>query len=340
MAALIKENGKVSESIEYVAKQKGHWIAVPATVGSPTLPPCARIDLFKEHVGLDLTKMYPAGAPPDKELADNWTWDAFLSAAEKCFKAGYPFGMPLGTTNDAVNWVEVVLRGHGAQLVDQEGNITVNSDATKQVLEWFKRLVPMLPRDVFAWDDSSATTNALISGMGALIMNPPSAWAVAVRDAPQIAEKCWTFPTPKGPKGRFDAAVPFFWGIWKFSPNKPAAKSLLAYLVPALFGRADRRREQGLRHPALCQSARLQDLGRRGAAQGHDLQLSAARRRHHVGRLQPGTGAHRQPDLCAGDGDQDDRAMHTRRQIDRPGDRLGRLGARGLQPQLARSEAP
>src|SRR5713226_10645164 len=40
MAALIKDNGKVSESIEYVAKQKGHWIAVPATVGSPTLPPC------------------------------------------------------------------------------------------------------------------------------------------------------------------------------------------------------------------------------------------------------------------------------------------------------------
>ncbi len=61
MAALIKDNGKVSEGVEYVAKQKGHWIAVPATVGSPTLPPCARIDLFKEHVGLDLTKMYPAG---------------------------------------------------------------------------------------------------------------------------------------------------------------------------------------------------------------------------------------------------------------------------------------
>src|SRR5205807_281785 len=213
MAALIKDNGKVSESIEYVGKQRGHWIAVPATVGSPTLPPCARIDLFKEHVGLDLTKMYPAGAAPNKELADKWDWNMFLTAAEKCSKAGYPFGMPLGSTNDSVNWVEVVLRGHGAQLVDQEGNITVNSDAMKQSLEWFKRLVPVLPADVFAWDDSS-NNKWLISGKGALIMNPPSAWAVAVRDAPQIAEKCWTFPTPKGPRGRFDAAVPFFWGIW------------------------------------------------------------------------------------------------------------------------------
>src|SRR6266446_5093262 len=82
MAALIKENGKVSESIEFVGKQNGHWIAVPATVGSPTLPPCARIDMFKQYVGLDLREMYPAGAPPNKELADKWDWNFFLAAAE------------------------------------------------------------------------------------------------------------------------------------------------------------------------------------------------------------------------------------------------------------------
>jgi hypothetical protein len=38
--------------------------------------------------------MYPAGEPPDAALADAWTWDAFLVAAEKCAKAGYLFGMP------------------------------------------------------------------------------------------------------------------------------------------------------------------------------------------------------------------------------------------------------
>src|SRR5204862_7299929 len=48
MAPLIAQNGRISEGIEYVAKQNGHWIAVPACVGSPTLPACARIDLFKE----------------------------------------------------------------------------------------------------------------------------------------------------------------------------------------------------------------------------------------------------------------------------------------------------
>src|SRR5438128_9029080 len=48
MQPLIAENGAVSQDHEYLGKVKGHWIAVRATVGSLTLPPCSRIDLFKE----------------------------------------------------------------------------------------------------------------------------------------------------------------------------------------------------------------------------------------------------------------------------------------------------
>jgi ABC-type glycerol-3-phosphate transport system substrate-binding protein len=230
MASLIKTNGAVSKGIEYVAKQKGHWIAVPSCVGSPTLPSCARIDIFKNVLGIDLVKMYPPSAPADPALAETWNWDTFVTGAQKCFKDGHPFGLAMGVTNDAVAWLDPVLRSHGAALVDGEGNITVKSDEMRQVLEWFKKLVPVMPKDAFAWDDSS-NNKYLIAGQGALIFNPPSAWAVAVRDAPKVAELLWTFPTPKGPKGRFDAAVPFFWGTWAFSPNKAAAKSLLTYIA-------------------------------------------------------------------------------------------------------------
>src|SRR5207248_9191130 len=163
-------------------------------------------------------------------LADNWTWDFFLTAAEKCFKAGYPFGLALGQAGDSVNWVGAVFNAYGAVLVDQEGNITVKSDATRQVLEWFKKLVPALPPDVFAWDDAS-NNKILVSGQSALIMNPPSAWAVAKRDAPKIAEQLWTFPAPKGPKGRYEPFLPYYWTVWAFSQNKPAAKSLLSRLL-------------------------------------------------------------------------------------------------------------
>ena len=202
---------------------------MPSIPNTLTLPSVGRIDLFKQYVGLDLTKMYPAGAPPDKELTDNWTWDFWLQAAEKCHKAGFPFGMPLGQTGDSMNWVGAIFAAHGAELVDKDGNITVKSDATRHMLDFFKKLVPLLPDGVFAWDDSS-NNKALISGQSALIMNPPSAWAVAVRDAPKVAEQCWHFPSPKGPKGRFDPAQPSYWGIWNFSPNISAGKSLLLYL--------------------------------------------------------------------------------------------------------------
>jgi ABC-type uncharacterized transport system substrate-binding protein/ABC-type glycerol-3-phosphate transport system substrate-binding protein len=229
METLIANNGDVLSAVEYVGKQSGHWIGVPATPGSQMTIPCARIDLLRQHAGLDITKMYPPEAPPDKTLADQWTWDTFLVAAEKCFNAGYPFGLGLGQTGDSVDWVGALFASYGAELVDAKGNVTVNSDATKQVLEYMKELVPFLPRDVFSWDDAS-NNRWLISGKGALIMNPPSAWAVAKRDNPKLAELLWTFPSPKGPLGRYQPVRASFWGIWKFSSNKPAAKSLLRHL--------------------------------------------------------------------------------------------------------------
>ena len=86
-----------------------------------------------------------------------------------------------------------------------------------------------LPADAVSYDDAS-NNRALISGQSALIWNPPSAWAVAKRDAPQVAADCWTFPAPKGPKGRFLPLGAFSFGIWQFSKNKSAAKELIEYL--------------------------------------------------------------------------------------------------------------
>ena len=229
MKALIASEGPVSPLIEYLGKVNGHWAAVPCGPGSQVKGPCGRIDLLKHHADLDVVKMYPPGAPPDKALADTWTWDAFLAAAEKCHKAGFPFGIGIGETDDSIDTMGAIFSAHGAVLVDAKGQITVNSKETRQVLEYTKKLVPLLPRDVFAWDNAS-NNRWLIAGKGALIMNPPSAWAVAKRDAPKVAEQLWHFPSPRGPNGRYEPYLPYFWGIWKFSKNKAAAKSLIAHL--------------------------------------------------------------------------------------------------------------
>jgi ABC-type glycerol-3-phosphate transport system substrate-binding protein len=228
MNPLIKQYGKVSPGAEFLCKSNGKWIAVPAVTGTQVKPPCARLDLFKQHAGLDLQAMFPAGKTPSKD-ADNWTWDTLLTAAEKLQKAGNPIGLGLGQTTDSVDWVGALFASYGAELVDASGKITVKSDAVKRVLEYMQRLVKFLPNDVFAWDDAS-NNKYLISGQGSMIMNPPSAYAVAKRDNPKVGEQLWTFEMPKGPKGRFVPYLPFLWGLWSFSKNKPAAKSLLTHL--------------------------------------------------------------------------------------------------------------
>jgi ABC-type glycerol-3-phosphate transport system substrate-binding protein len=226
MAQLIKENGAVTPAVEYLGKAGGKWLAVPSTVGSQIKGPCSRIDLMKQHAGIDVQAMYPVGAPPK---ADAWTFDALLKAAEACHKAGYPFGIGLGSTADSVDTAGAIFHSFGANLVDAKGNITVKTDAVRQALDYYARLARFFPPDSPAWDDSS-NNKWLVSGRGALIMNPPSAWAVAKRDAPQVAQQCWTHGMPAGPKGRFAPFLPYFWGIWNFSKNKSAAKSLLVHL--------------------------------------------------------------------------------------------------------------
>jgi ABC-type glycerol-3-phosphate transport system substrate-binding protein len=117
----------------------------------------------------------------------------------------------------------------GAEVITAKGEVNVRSDAVRQALEYAQQLVRHLPDDAVSYDDAS-NNRALISGRSALIWNPPSAWAVARRDAPQVAADCWTFLAPKGPKGRFLPLGAFSWTIWNFSANKTAAKELIEYL--------------------------------------------------------------------------------------------------------------
>ena len=116
--------------------------------------------------------------------------------------------------------------------------------------------------------DNAANNKWLISGQGALIMNPPGAWAVAVRDAPDVAAQLWTFHSPSGPKGRFDPCNFGFWGLWNFSTNKIRGEEFACPSVDSLLSRAARRRESWRRYSTLRKAAQFQDLGRGKAPAG------------------------------------------------------------------------
>jgi len=229
MGRLTQKYGAVNAAAEYLGKIKGKWVAIPAVSGTQMKPACVRFDLLKQHAGIDIREMWPAENKPGPG-ADRWNWDTFLMAAEKCHAAGVPFGLPMGSFTDAVDATGAIFASFGASVMDDKGNVTVRGNAKlRTAVEYLVRLSRFLPNDVWAWDDAS-NNRALISGRSALIFNPPSAWAVAKRDNPQVSENCWTVPMPAGPEGRFTPYLPYFWGIWSFSRNKTAAKGLLEFL--------------------------------------------------------------------------------------------------------------
>ena len=100
---------------------------------------------------------------------------------------------------DATDTHGALFKAFGAVLVDAKGKIQLKSDAMRQCWNSAQKLVKFYPADAVSYDDAS-NNRALISGKTALIFNPPSAWAVAKRDAPQVAADCWTFPAPAVPR--------------------------------------------------------------------------------------------------------------------------------------------
>jgi hypothetical protein len=227
---LIAQYGPISPVAEYLAKIKGTWKGLPTTTGSQVKPCCSRIDLYKQYAGIDVQDIFPADVTKwDAGKVANWNWDTYLASAQKLYQGGFPVGLAMGQTSDAVDWVGALFNSYGVVMVDAKDNIKIDSDETRQAMEYLKKLMAVNPPEVYAWDDAG-NNRWLISGKGSSIMNPPSAWAVAKRDHPEVAANCWTHSMPRGPKGRFVGQLPQFYGIWQFSKNKAAAKDLLLYI--------------------------------------------------------------------------------------------------------------
>ncbi|MEM1314311.1 MAG: extracellular solute-binding protein [Pseudomonadota bacterium] len=224
--ALRGQYGEVNATVQYLGYVDGFWSGMPFTAGSQMKGPCSRADLLMQHAGIDIKAMYPAGAAPQ---ADDWTMETFMAAAKACHAGGNPFGIGLGVTSDSVDSIGAFFNAFGGQLVNESGDIVADGDGVRAALEYLKELGPLLAPDAPAWDDAS-NNKWLVSGQGSMIWNPPSAWAVAVRDAPEIAQNLWTHGAPSGPNGRYSPFLPYFLGVWRFSQMKDEAKSLLTHL--------------------------------------------------------------------------------------------------------------
>jgi hypothetical protein len=230
MAELSAKYGEPAELGSYLGKIDGTWRGLPTCTGWQGFAMNSRLDYYEEFAGLDLKALFPAGERDQAKIDEAWTYASFLEAAKKLDAAGHAWGNPIGATGDSQNWIGPVFHAFGSQVMDADGNITLDSDATREALAFMEELASVMPDDVYAWDDAG-NNRWLISGKGSGISNSPSPWAVAKRDAPEVAEQIWHHDMPGGPNGRYIGGSPMFWGIWEFSNEKQAAKDLMLHML-------------------------------------------------------------------------------------------------------------
>ena len=113
--------------------------------------------------------------------------------------------------------------------MDAKGNITVELDNVMAVMEYCQKTGEVHAAGRNEWDDAS-NNRALISGKAALIWNPPSAWAVAKRDAPQVAADCWTLPESARAEGPLGAAPAVFLGHLEVRQEQDGGEGMIEYL--------------------------------------------------------------------------------------------------------------
>jgi hypothetical protein len=121
----------------------GHWVAVPTYAGSGIYAYVGRIDIFQQQVGIDLREVFPA-KPEMGPGSDRWTWDAFLVTAEKCAKAGVPFGLPISHCDDALGWLGVLFRPKGRftyyfPWLRGVWSFSSNKSGAFELIEWFNQ---------------------------------------------------------------------------------------------------------------------------------------------------------------------------------------------------------
>ena len=231
MAALTEKHGAPVDQAEYAMKFGGAWRGVPTTQ-CHTKSVESRADLWLEHAGIDLKALFPAGPRDQARIDAEWTHETFLAGAKKLHAAGVPFAQPISSASnaDANDWLGPLFLSFGAEMVNASGEIVLDSPATRAVLAYLQELTQYMPSDIYSWDDGG-NNRWLASGQGAGIVNPPSVWAGALKDAPDIAAQLWHHDMPSGPVGRFRGLLVHGYGIWEFAKNKSAAKDLAFFMA-------------------------------------------------------------------------------------------------------------
>ena len=158
----------------------------------------------------------------------------FLDLCRKLQKAGKPAGFALGNAvGDGNGFASFLLWTHNAALLDEEGNVIINSKETIAALKWLKELYPTFIPGTPSWNDvsnnraySSQEISLTANGVSLYfsLKNDPSTRAIAEDSEHQLLPKGLASTSTMG-------ALTLNAMVFKHSPYPNAAKAFLTFMM-------------------------------------------------------------------------------------------------------------
>src|SRR4030081_1369741 len=172
-----------------------------------------------------------------------------LDLCRKLQKAGKPAGFALGNARgDGKGFANWVLWSHNASLLDEEGNVVINSKETIAALNWVKELYPTFIAGTPSWNDvsnnraySSQEISLTANGVSLYfsLKNDPATKAIADDSEHQLLPKGVAKISPM-------AGLTLNAMLFKHSQYPNAAKAFLQYMLEKVQYEPWRNRNYGL----------------------------------------------------------------------------------------------
>ena len=162
-------------------------------------------------------------------------WDAIRSGG-RAIKLLHDIeqGISLSNGHNGEHGLSAVMAAFGSYVQDADGNPTLTSSNTLDVLKFVKSMYQeSMSPDVLKWSPPS-NNHFMLSGQGSLTIDTLSIARTAENKQFPVNENLTITAVPTNePNGRTPAYGANTWGIWQFSKNSEAAKQFLFDYVAA-----------------------------------------------------------------------------------------------------------
>jgi multiple sugar transport system substrate-binding protein len=223
----------VSDVANYLGKKYGGWVESAEKYGKGAgtkwidIPICYTGNLLNYRI----SSMQKAGFSKFPT-----TTDEFMEFAKATKKNNTPGGLAFGhASGDGNAWAHWCLWAHGANIVDKDDKVVINSAETEKALNYAKGLYDNMIPGVASWNDAS-NNKAFLAGDVHWTGNGISIYAAALKDPAkkEIADDMDHAVWPIGPVGRpteFHLMFPLL--AMSYTKYPQACKALMAYMVEA-----------------------------------------------------------------------------------------------------------